>query len=299
MRDTPIIERNKDFRKEGRRSSLIQRGKRASSMSNQIALIAHPDLPSEEFYKFISATIPEPVRMKQLLVWTARQIIDQQKKKYPATHENAPSAAIARAIEEEVLKDIIENRVELSWYSRSQKDQQESERIVLKKSKHPQNVANLRKKRECLQKLAAMKAEIKEWKRLLEASPEKLFGVNKWNVEDREIDESIPKLPQIDTLTPLLENLEYNTDAMRHSTWKMRSLLQIADEESSTSLQRAAEELRDRRKRLKKTATTKAFSDSMMMQPVEESNSGDSACSAKESGMMDILRAIASGSQTM
>ncbi len=89
--DTPIIRRNKEMRKgvdNGRRSSLGNRGRRASSLidsgkSNgnsssspdsfimliEILALPHDKVDSSEFYKHIESGLPEPRRMKQLLMW--------------------------------------------------------------------------------------------------------------------------------------------------------------------------------------------------------------------------------------
>jgi kinetochore protein Mis13/DSN1 len=91
--------------------------------------LPHPDVAHEDFYKHIKADLPEPVRMKQLLVWCARRALDEQKAKYANTDSSNAAAIgiqsllreidyVARVIEEEVLRDLIENRISASWYHR-------------------------------------------------------------------------------------------------------------------------------------------------------------------------------------
>lgn len=79
--DTPIINRNKEMRKKGgkgnRRSSLGSRGRRASSLieSGQTAT-PHREVNTTEFYKHIeSEGLPEPRRMKQLLMWCGERAL--------------------------------------------------------------------------------------------------------------------------------------------------------------------------------------------------------------------------------
>lgn len=90
--DTPIIRRNKEMRKgvenAYRRSSLGNRGRRASSLidggksngkaslfheshfhTDQNVALPHDEVESREFYKHIESGLPEPRRMKQLLTW--------------------------------------------------------------------------------------------------------------------------------------------------------------------------------------------------------------------------------------
>lgn len=80
MSDTPIINRNKEMRRKGnssRRSSLGSRGRRASSLieSGQTAT-PHREVDAAEFYKHIEAEgLPEPRRMKQLLMWCGERAL--------------------------------------------------------------------------------------------------------------------------------------------------------------------------------------------------------------------------------
>jgi kinetochore protein Mis13/DSN1 len=80
--DTPIINRNKEFRKKTgnggqRRSSLGMRGRRASSLiDNGHSAIPHRDLDPSEYYKHIEAeSLLEPRRMRQLLTWCGERAL--------------------------------------------------------------------------------------------------------------------------------------------------------------------------------------------------------------------------------
>jgi kinetochore protein Mis13/DSN1 len=106
MADTPVIQRNKEFRggkadKGKRRSSLSMRGRRASSLidsgasngmvlglnfaidcpganSNFIAL-PHREVGTADFFKHIAdGGLPEPRRMRQLLIWCATRAIGEK-----------------------------------------------------------------------------------------------------------------------------------------------------------------------------------------------------------------------------
>lgn len=169
--DTPIIRKNQQLRQNGgdgrRRSSLSMRGKRASSIGNGFQSLPHPDIPASEFYKHISEDLPDPVRMKQLLAWCARRSIDDSKMR-PSLHgsetdEQIQAANIARTIEEEVLKDLIDNKITTSWYH--QPDQPAD---VLEKRPHPQNVNNATKMKEMEERIAKLRSEEETWNRLLE-----------------------------------------------------------------------------------------------------------------------------------
>ena len=99
--DTPVMQRNKDMRtaakseKGNRRSSLGMRGRRASSLIDSGAsngekplqylkgngangsptALPHKEVKATEFYKHIASDLPEPRRMRQLLIWCATRAI--------------------------------------------------------------------------------------------------------------------------------------------------------------------------------------------------------------------------------
>lgn len=84
--DTPVINRNKDFRKKGgggssqqRRSSLGMRGRRASSLiENGHSAIPHREVAADEFYKHIEEGMLEPRRMRQLLTWCGERALSEK-----------------------------------------------------------------------------------------------------------------------------------------------------------------------------------------------------------------------------
>lgn len=95
--DTPINNRNKEFRKKGgaggaggRRSSMSMRGRRASSLieSGQSA-IPHREVDPSEFFKHIEAEgLSEPRRMRQLLTWCGERALSE-KPKHGSTGANS------------------------------------------------------------------------------------------------------------------------------------------------------------------------------------------------------------------
>ena len=172
--DTPIIRKNQALRQglvDGRRrSSLSMRGKRASSIGNGFQSLPHPDVPSSEFYKHISEDLPDPVRMKQLLAWCSRRVIDDMKARSvpdkSETDEELQALHIAKQIAEEVLKDLIDNKISTSWYQRDEVNVDHIE-----KRPHPQNVANAQKLREIEDRLQTLQAEEDAWKKLQDQAP--------------------------------------------------------------------------------------------------------------------------------
>ncbi|KAF8436413.1 Mis12-Mtw1 protein family-domain-containing protein [Terfezia claveryi] len=168
LSDTPIIQRNKQFRKEAgggagrssRRSSLGLRGRRASSLidNGQVAE-PHPELSPEEFYKHIDAELVEPRRMKQLLVWCAKRATTPLPPNKLGGDGNAH--AIARIIQEEIMKNLLEKSELSNWFKR---EEQPSTTIV--KKPNPRNVDNLAKAQECEATLQRLKEEHRSWELL-------------------------------------------------------------------------------------------------------------------------------------
>ncbi|GAB0143011.1 hypothetical protein EsHS_00003542 [Epichloe bromicola] len=156
MSDTPIINRNKEMRKKGgksnRRSSLGSRGRRASSLiDNGQTAIPHRDVDPKEFYKHIAGDLPEPRRMKQLLMWCGERALPQK-----PPHGTANSEAIlgARAIQDQILKDYALRSDFSDWFNRD--DDAPSSTAVLQPN--PRNI-------ELDDKLAALEAKIQRLQR--------------------------------------------------------------------------------------------------------------------------------------
>lgn len=103
-----------------RRSSYSNRGKRGLSIGNGFVAKPHSEVSESDYYKLLDPSIPDPNRMRQILSWCFRRAID--KKKAGDDHDDATGEArtaegIARAIENELLDDIINGVISTSWYS--------------------------------------------------------------------------------------------------------------------------------------------------------------------------------------
>ncbi|EPY49368.1 kinetochore protein Mis13 [Schizosaccharomyces cryophilus OY26] len=163
--DTPIIKKNQKLRKsKGRRSSLDQRGKRASSIGTGFEALPHADVPTDEYYRHISKDLSEPLRMKQLLLWASYKRLDEQREKYKETKESS-EAAIARSIIQEVLNELLSNQFSISWYQRSPNE-------IIPNKPHPQNLKNIQLLDELTAKLAQLQDEEAAWRAVAAGSVE-------------------------------------------------------------------------------------------------------------------------------
>ncbi|KAL4796218.1 Mis12-Mtw1 protein family-domain-containing protein [Aspergillus venezuelensis] len=160
MADTPVIQRNKEMRgkkssKGGRRSSLSNRGRRASSLIDSGAsnALPHNKVDTADFYKHIAADgLLEPRRMRQLLIWCGTRALGDKPSGSRSGDESARLAA--RVIQEELLKDFA-NKSELSnWFNR----EDTAPTVVVKKA-NPKNVQNQDKIKELEEQIQKLQRE--------------------------------------------------------------------------------------------------------------------------------------------
>ncbi|EFE41541.1 Mis12-Mtw1 family protein [Trichophyton verrucosum HKI 0517] len=143
--DTPVIQRNKDMRKEKsrkgqRRSSLSLRGRRASSLIDSGVSNA-------------SEGLPEPRRMRQLLTWCATRALGEKPTGSRSEDESARLAA--RVIQEELLKDFGDRSDLTDWFSRPETT---TPAVVIKKP-NPKNIQNADKIKELEEHIRRLQAE--------------------------------------------------------------------------------------------------------------------------------------------
>ncbi|CAI7625139.1 unnamed protein product [Penicillium glandicola] len=152
--DTPVIQRNKEFRggkgdksdKGRRRSSLSMRGRRASFLidSGTSNALPHREVGTADFYKHIADDgIPEPRRMRQLLIWCATRAIGE-KPSGGSNSDDQSARLAARVIQEELLQDFSSNSELSNWLGREDLN---PPAVVVKKP-NPRNVQNTEKIKE-------------------------------------------------------------------------------------------------------------------------------------------------------
>ncbi|EGD96821.1 hypothetical protein TESG_04251 [Trichophyton tonsurans CBS 112818] len=159
--DTPVIQRNKDMRKEKsrkgqRRSSLSLRGRRASSLidSGVSNALPHDKVDTAHFYKHIASEgLPEPRRMRQLLTWCATRALGEKPTGSRSEDESARLAA--RVIQEELLKDFGDRSDLTDWFSRPETT---TPAVVIKKP-NPKNIQNADKIKELEEHIRRLQAE--------------------------------------------------------------------------------------------------------------------------------------------
>ncbi|KXX81779.1 Kinetochore protein mis13 [Madurella mycetomatis] len=283
--DTPIINRNKEFRKKGgasgsRRSSLGMRGRRASSLiDNGQSALPHREVNPSEFYKYISAEgLSEPRRMKQLLIWCGERALSEK----PPYGTYGSSAVLgARAIQDQLLKDFGARSEFSDWFSREDVPKPPVP-VVLKPN--PRNV-------DYDAKIAELEAKIERPKKAWQAIakplptvpplfPESSADNNNNPLDPRKtplpdpslLDESESKilssLTNPDTafgsfkrqvrsrLQNLQSDLEFKVDLLADSVHKLDMRIVTAGREADAVLKLSADRLREREEREKRAVGT-------------------------------------------
>lgn len=173
--DTPIQNRNKEFRKKGgasggRRSSLGMRGRRASSLiDNGQSALPHREVDPAQFYKYISAEgLSEPRRMKQLLIWCGERALSEK----PRGGKGNSAVLGARAIQDQILKDFGSVSEFSDWFSREDAEQDANkppETVVI--LPNPRNVDYDEKIEELEARIKRLKDLKKAWQAIAKPLP--------------------------------------------------------------------------------------------------------------------------------
>lgn len=195
--ESQIMARNKAMRNKApknRRSSLSQRGKRLTSIGLSTVAVPHAEVPPQDYHKLLDSDVPDEERMRQLLVWCAKNQLEMTNKLFREKRELIASSAdgvktsgdelnamnIAKSIEEDLLKDLSSGRIDTAWWLR---DEQSSSLYTGSLKPNAQNQANLELYRKFEKKLHDLKVEKSSWEEQLRHA-EKLRNVDRFLVED-------------------------------------------------------------------------------------------------------------------
>lgn len=215
--DTPIIRRNQEMRRQQdnlsnrRRSSMSQRGKRTSSIGNGFVAVPHESIKPSNFFKHLDKELPEPHQLKQLLVWSAKRLLEskykensKQKSDTELGTEEKTAIRMARFIQEEIVRDLADGKIAVSWWNRQDSEEEQSgsssnkqEPEKLKPNVH--NVTNLQNLRAYERKVKELQQEKEKWAQEL--------------LRAERMSEAVQKLKQDDQITKY--NFEKTTTRVR------------------------------------------------------------------------------------
>ncbi|KAJ4145958.1 hypothetical protein LMH87_004789 [Akanthomyces muscarius] len=261
-----------------RRSSLGTRGRRASSLmeSGQTA-IPHRDLDAQDFYKHIASDgLLEPLRMKTLLTWCGERALPEKPKQgVPSTD---PSLG-ARAILDDLLKEFSTRPEFSNWLARDE-SVAPAARIL---KPNPRNIELDKKSASLEARIQRLQEEKNAWLSIQKPPPDQpqLFPDDTMTQETPDIqlpaldlldaDEGrtrkylaaeLEPLPQVRARTQarlqaVQKTLEFEVDHLADNVHKLEQRVRVAGRQADAVLRGAAERLRRREDREKRSAGTR------------------------------------------
>ncbi|EXK78201.1 hypothetical protein FOQG_17125 [Fusarium oxysporum f. sp. raphani 54005] len=278
MSDTPIINRNKEMRKKGgnsnRRSSLGNRGRRASSLieSGQTA-IPHREVNPADFYKHIEAEgLTEPRRMKQLLTWCGERALVG---KPPHGTPNSNAILGARAIQDRLIKDFAAGSEFSDWFSR----EDDAQEVPLVLRPNPRNMELDEKLAQLEINIKRLQDEKKAWQAIRKPPPEQpllfsegetgpiilpdfdLLDLDEGKIRGFLADETASfDAVQSQTesrLRTIQSSLEFQVDQLADNVHRLEQRVLVAGKEADKVLSVSALRLRQREEREKASAGTR------------------------------------------
>ncbi|KAJ3191407.1 hypothetical protein HK101_007806 [Irineochytrium annulatum] len=174
---------NEEGRKRSpRRTSLTRRGKRISSSGKPLEQMPHDTIDPAEFYKHLDADLPEPVRMRQLMIWCADRV--KTKRGSIAAKKEPDAGAIEKAviaIEKELIEGLQKKRINTSWYNSDDAHQDGVTYVP-----NPVNLENASRKAEYEKELARLLDEERTWLSLLQKAKDEAEAARLQPVQDLE-----------------------------------------------------------------------------------------------------------------
>lgn len=214
-----------------RRASLSNRGKRLSAVGNGLIAEPHSSIPIEEFYKHFDQELPDPRKLRQLLVWCCKRIdFGDSKKEQQLVNR-------ANRIKDRFIENLVNGDVEISLWSKESDTNATSsniEPIIVKPN--DANVKNAQIYSELKTKLDKLNAEKAEWvkassnlsesiEQLPDSKPQVDARLAKCESNITKIDDRIDQDKFNMEVSEVLENLESNIHKVSKSDTAMDMLV--------------------------------------------------------------------------
>lgn len=257
--DTPIIRRNKDLRNatNGRRSSLNRRGKRVSSIGNGYSAVPHDKVPASQFYKHLDSDLPDPHKMRQLLSWCSKRKFEEDKNKHikqknKLSHDELTALNIAKHIKEEIVKDLVDGKINISWWNKDDDENDPQEKVEKVLVPNERNIQNAKVLQELKDRLEYLNSQTREWElrklaKQIELPVIETDKVTTQKVDDtfkRVLDNSIIKeISEIEdsTYNEISNNLEFQLDFFNDLVNKMKSSSSVTSRYNSLQSKKLTE----------------------------------------------------------
>ncbi|KAJ2857989.1 hypothetical protein J3B02_000613 [Coemansia erecta] len=147
-----------------RRSTFSMRGKRASSIGGGFKAVPHESVGSSDFYRHISPELPEPIRLRQLLAWSARRTevpVDSWPEEIPDAVKKLLNDVLREAVDD-MHSAFEKGEIATSWYHRPVDSEAEgADNAPL--LPHPENEANEKTRDALMARISVLQAENDAW----------------------------------------------------------------------------------------------------------------------------------------
>lgn len=141
-------------------STSSHRGRRSSS-KKQHMYTPHSEIDTNQLYRLIPQDLPEPQRMRALLVWVGSRSLKTVDEN-PKTPQELEELAV-HMIQKDLLMAIRHGKVSTSWYHNDLPHEEG-------KKRHPINEHNRLRVEELKEQIAKLKKENQEWNQVLKQS---------------------------------------------------------------------------------------------------------------------------------
>ncbi|KAF3912589.1 hypothetical protein ABW21_db0209089 [Orbilia brochopaga] len=232
----------------------------------------HPDVQPKDFFKHLDAQMIEIQRMQQLLAWCSKCALSEKRARGRDAQSNARAAA--RVIEEDILADLTEKKLNVNWWESSEGGENAEE---IPKKPHPKNEDHKRKIAALEQQLEELNKEKQAWVDIGELTPARIPKPQREGaIRPASLDLSllrpheasvIPGFEEsdkaIDTIQRVMsdgrESIEFKVDQFSHGMHKAQQYSRYARSVSEKVLAQASLALDMREEAAKKAAGTSAL----------------------------------------
>lgn len=172
-----------------RRTSYHNRGKRVLSIGNGFIGEPHDNVEPSDFYKFLNSSMPDPIRMRQLLIWCSKKTLQRQEKEHDLLNNDNQAETvkgITKVITDEILDDLTNSKISTSWYNRLD-DEDTYNRSIRPILPNPLNESNEENITLYEGKLKQLKKEKVQWEIAYKKSTQSIDGFKISKIDDNKI----------------------------------------------------------------------------------------------------------------
>ena len=294
--DTPVMRRNQKMRQQSgvRRSSYGNRGKRISSTGNGYVAVPHEDVRVQDFYRHLDSSLPEPQRMKQILLWCCKRVLQSQGEEIRRIRENARNSSsteemaalsIARVFKEEIVRDLTDGKISTNWWNRPEDGGEGSASGYIAtgiKRPNAQNIANEENIKVFETRLEELEKEKQAWMKQLENIQSESYDfkanitVQQQLTKEQSSEEA---LRQLEANNELYSKVESQIDKLYDSAHKLFSIAEYSKQVRTDNMARIARVLSARK---------------IQSPPAESSSSSNPSETRRleDTSLRDLLRSI-------